>query len=233
MRRSWFLRISLAAVALAASGALRAAPPPRLELDWELTKDGATIAVIAQKYVQEGGRYELTEAWEGRGLFRLLGSAKRMSRGEVGADGLRPLEYSDQRSGRDPELARFDWQAKTVTYQYKGPPTTIPLPAHPRDRLQFLLQFAFSPPSGERIALDVIDGRGISDQVYKIEGHERFKTPAGEFDALKLVRRKDDGDRAEIWLAADRGYLPVRVLFVDRKGMRLDQVVTRIAAPAR
>jgi len=233
MRNACLLRTSLAVAALAASTALQAGPPPRLELDWELTKDGATIAVIAQKYAQEGDRYVLTEAWEGRGLFRLLGSAKRMSRGEVGPEGLRPVEYSDERSGRDPEQARFDWRAKTVTYQYKGPPTTIPLPANPRDRLQFLMQFAFSPPSGERVALDVIDGRGISDQVYKVEGRERFKTPAGEFDALKLVRRKDDGDRAEIWLAADRGYLPVRILIVDRKGMRLDQVVTRIVVPGR
>jgi hypothetical protein len=225
MRKSLLLLISL--VLLDA----QAAPPARLQLDWELKKDDSTIAAIVQKLEYGGGKYEIVEAWEGRGLYRLFGSAKRLSRGEVGAEGLRPLEYSDERSGRDTEHASFDWKAKTVTYQYKGPPTTIPLPPNPRDRLQFLLQFAFRPPRGEQVALDVIDGRGISDQIYRVEGRERFVTPAGEFDALKLVRRKEGNERAEIWLAADRDYLPVRVLIVDRKGTRLDQVLTRISGP--
>jgi hypothetical protein len=208
-----------------------AAPPGRLDLSWELSKDGSTIAVIQQKLEYGQGKYEITEAWEGRGFYRVMGHVKRLSRGEVGAEGLRPLEYSDERTGRDPERASFDWKAKTVTYQYKGSATTIPLPANPRDRLQFLLQFSFKPPRGEQVALDVIDGRGISDQIYQVEGRERFKTAAGEFDALKLVRRKEGNERAEIWLATDRDYLPVRILIVDKKGTRLDQVLTKISAP--
>ncbi len=225
MRKSSLLLISVAAFA----GVAAAAPPARLELAWELTKDGSPIAEIVQKLDYSRGQYEITEVWRGRGLYRLMGNIKRKSRGEVGAEGLRPAEYTDERSGRDTERASFDWKAKTVTYQYKGPATTIPLPPNPRDRLQFLLQFAFRPPRGEQVALDVIDGRGISDQVYRVEGRERFKTAAGEFDALKLVRRKEGGERAEIWLAADREYLPVRILIIDKKGARLDQVVTRIS----
>jgi hypothetical protein len=225
MRRSLLLLISVAGLVRAAE----AAPPATLQLAWELTKDGSPIAEIVQTLAHARGKYQITETWHGRGLYRLMGSVKRQSRGDVGAEGLRPAEYSDERSGRDPERATFDWKAKTVTYQYKGPATTIPLPPNPRDRLQFLLQFAFRPPRGDQVALDVIDGRGISDQVYRVEGREQFRTPAGDFDALKLVRRKEGSERAEIWLAADRGYLPVRILIIDKKGARLDQVVTRIS----
>lgn len=224
MRSFLFLLTSIAALA-------NAAPPARLEITYELTRDGSTVAEIVQNLEYGGGKYQLTEIWQGRGLFRLLGTARRNSRGDVGAEGLRPLEYTDERTGRDTERALFDWKAKTVTYQYKGPPTTTPMPPNARDRLQFLMQFAFKPPRGQQVVLDVIDGRGISDQIYQVEGRERFKTPAGEFDALKLVRRKENNERAEIWLAADRGYLPVRVLIVAKDGTRLDQVVTRISAP--
>lgn len=224
MRRSLLLLTSLAWLASAA-----AAPPPRLELAWVLTKDGTPIAEIVQTLDYSRGKYHITELWHGRGLYRLMGTIKRQSRGEVGAEGLRPAEYTDERSGRATERATFDWKAKTVTYQYKGPATTMALPPNPRDRLQFLLQFAFRPPRGERVALDVVDGRGISDQVYRVEGREHFKSAAGEFDALKLVRRKEGNERAEIWLAADREYLPVRILIIDKKGARLDQVVTRIS----
>jgi hypothetical protein len=222
-------RLLLLLISAGAAAAAQAAPPSTLELAWELTKDGATIAEIVQKLQHGAGKYQITEHWQGRGLYRLMGSVKRHSEGEVGADGLRPAQYSDERTGRDTERATFDWKAKTVTYQYKGPANTIPLPPNPRDRLQFLLQFAFKPPRGQQVMLDVIDGRGISDQVYEVEGRERFKTPAGEFDALKLVRRKEGSERAEIWLAADRDYLPVRILIIDKKGARLDQVLTRLS----
>ena len=213
------------------AAAANAAPPARLEIAYELTRDGSTVAEIVQNFEYDGGKYQLSETWQGRGLFRLLGNARRTSRGDVGADGLRPLEYTDERTGRETERASFDWKMKTVTYQYKGPPTTIPMPPNARDRLQFLLQFAFKPPRGQQVVLDVIDGRGISDQIYQVEGRERYKTPAGEFDALKLVRRKENNERAEIWLATDRSYLPVRILIVAKDGTRLDQVATRISPP--
>ena len=223
-------RLSLLLTSLAFAGAAFAAPPARVQLEWELRKDDSTIAAIVQKLEHGGGRYEIVEAWEGRGLYRLLGHAKRVSRGEVLPAGLRPLEYSDERSGRDPEQARFDWKAKTVTYQYKGPPATIALPAHATDELAGLFCFAFHAPP-DPVLQDVVNGRGVSDRVFRNEGREKYATPAGTFDAVKLVRRKDNGERAEIWLAADRDYLPVRVLVVDRKGARVDQVLTRIVAP--
>jgi hypothetical protein len=222
---------ALISVLLAYASPAAAAPPAHVELSYQVTRNGSLIADIDQSLDYDAHQYQLSEAWHGHGLFRLLGTARRTSRGEVGPDGLVPLEYSDERTGRSAERANFDWKAKTVTYQYKGAPTTIPLPANPRDRLQFLFQFSFKPPAGKQVALDVIDGRGISDQIYQLEGHERFKTAAGEFDALKLVRRKDNNERAEIWLAVDRNYLPVRILWITKDGERIDQVLTRIAAP--
>ena len=76
--------------------------------------------------------------------------------------------------------------------------------------------------------------RELSDRsyVYQAAGRERVKTPAGEFDALKLVKRRDNPqDRAtEIWLAADRNYIPVKVLIVDKDGTRIEQLAVRIAA---
>ena len=59
-----------------------------------------------------------------------------------------------------------------------------------------------------------------------------MKTPAGEFDALKLVKRRDKPeDRVtEIWLAVDKGYLPVRLLLVEKDGTRMDTLASKITA---
>jgi len=75
----------------------------------------------------------------------------------------------------------------------------------------------------------VVDARHISGQHYVPAGREQLKTPAGEFNVVKLVRSKPNGERAELWLAAEHSLIPVRILVVDEDGTQLDQVVTRIS----
>lgn len=220
--RNWlYLLISVTAFA-------QAAPPARLEITYEMTRNGAPLADIVHRFAYGNGTYQLTETWKGRGLYALYGRIKRSSHGAVTEQGLKPLEYFDERTGRDTERAIFDWAAKTVTVQYKGDPKTMPLPPHAHDRLAFFYEFAFNPPLGKQVALDVIDGRGVSDQLYQVEAGERLITRAGEFDTLKLVRRRGE-ERAELYLAKEHSLLPVRLLIVGKDGTRLDQVVTRIS----
>ena len=96
------------------------------------------------------------------------------------------------------------------------------------DRLAFAFDFAFAPPRKGEVAFDLFDGRGLSRHVYTVGERERVKTPAGEFDSLKVSRGTED-DRTDIWLAADLSYLPVRILVVEKNGTRYDQVATKIS----
>ena len=222
--RNWFWLL------ISAAAAVHAAPPERVELSFDVRHNGSSVAQVAHRLQHNGRVYELTETWSGTGLYALLGSARRTSRGTIAQDGLHPLEYRDERTGRRTARARFDWQAQTVTLQYKGDPRVVPLPPDASDRLAFLFDFAFSPPPAGEISFHLMDGRGKSRHVYTVDGRERLKTPAGEFDALKLVRHTDD-EVAELWLATERSYLPLRVRVTDKDGTRYDQVVTQISAP--
>jgi negative regulator of sigma E activity len=67
--------------------------------------------------------------------------------------------------------------------------------------------------------------------VFEVAGRERLAVPAGEFDALRLVKRDNDGRSMQIWLDATRSYLPLRVLVVHKDGTRVDQVATRFVPP--
>jgi hypothetical protein len=80
--------------------------------------------------------------------------------------------------------------------------------------------------------LSITDGKGISTSVYEPVGRETIKTPAGEFESLRMARRKNTPDdrSSEIWLAAKLGYVPVRILVVEKDGTRVDQVATRVSA---
>lgn len=225
--RSWFWLLTCSAL-LPPAGAL-ANPPARVEIAYEIARNGMTLAEVRHLLEHDGRIYQITETWKGRGLLALRGNATRTSRGIVSAKGLKPLEFTDERTGRDTARAKFDWQTNTLTMQYKGDPRTEPLPAHAHDRLAFLFDFAFAPPLGRQVAFDLLDGRGQSHHVYTVAGRERLETPLGKFDALKLTRT-NDGDRTDIWLAADRSYIPLRVLVTESDGTRYDQMATKISA---
>jgi hypothetical protein len=223
--RNWFL------VLISAAASAQAAPPLRLEIAYELARNGSKVAEVVERLEHNNGSYKLTESWRGKGLYLLRGEVKRSSRGLIGPEGLKPLAFSDQRTGRKPASASFDWSAKTLTLQYKGEPRTVPLPENAQDRLSYLLSFAFRPPPAGEFTVHLTDGRGISSHVYLLAGRERVSTPAGEFDTVKLVRRNGGDLSREMWLATEHSHLPVRVLIVDKDGTRFEQVATRISEP--
>jgi hypothetical protein len=224
MMRNWF---SLLISTVLWAGSAQALPPERVEITYEIARNGTALADMLHVIEHNGSTYQITESWKGRGILSLRGTAIRISRGMVTPDGLRPIEFIDQRSGRSTATAKFDWQAKTVTMQYGGEPRTEPLPAQAHDRLAFGFDFAFAPPRTGQVAFDLLDGRGLSRHVYTVGGRDRLTTPAGEFEVLKVIRGTED-DRTEIWLATNRSYLPVRILVVEKNGTTYDQVATKI-----
>src|SRR5438445_12097685 len=95
--RNWFLLlISVAALA-------QAAPPARVEIDYEVTRNGMALADIEHRFEHTGGAYQVTETWRGRGLLYLRGTIRRESRGAIPAPGLPPLADPDHRPGRHAE----------------------------------------------------------------------------------------------------------------------------------
>jgi hypothetical protein len=207
--RSLFIPI-LSSVALA----VEAAPPQRVEIVYDLVRNGTSMAEVTERLEHDQRQYRLEESWKGKGIFGLRGDARRSSRGSIAKDGLRPAEFEDRRAGRDPVRAEFDVKAPGPALEHQ-------------DRLSFIWNFVFFPPSGE-VTVRVADGKGISTHVYRAAGKERVRVPAGEFEALKVVRK---GDRlTELWLATDRSNLPVKIVLMEKDGTRYEQSAVRIAA---
>jgi hypothetical protein len=223
MMRNWsWLLLSVAGVAAAE-------PPPRIELTYTLTRNGSTMAEVTERLDYSAGNYQLVETWRGKGLYALLGDAKRVSQGTIEKGVLRPREFSDERTGRSTARAWFDWKAQTLTMQYQGEKAAEPLPPNAQDRLSFLFALSLAPGKSESVSYTIADGKGLSRHTYKLGGRERVQTPIGEFDAVKAARQGDDGESAELWLAAAYSYIPVRLLVVEKDGTRYEQLATRIS----
>jgi hypothetical protein len=227
--RSWLSLLLSALGALAWAGAPRAMPPERVELAYEIARNGLTIAEVAYVLEHDTRTYRITETTKGRGILALRGTIRRTSRGMISPQGLKPQEFVDERTGRSSARALFDWDKKIMTQQYKGEPRTEPLPARAHDRLAFIFDFAFAArPAGE-VAFNLFNGRGQSHHVYTAGPRGRVKTPLGELDALSFVRGSGD-ERTELWLAAD-SLLPVRIVVTAQDGTRYDQLATKISPP--
>jgi hypothetical protein len=222
--RRWLLLLTSVA------GLAQAAPPARIEVAYEMSRDGSVLADVVEVLEHGGGRYEITETTKGRGVYGMLGGMKRISRGLVDAAGVRPLEFIDERPGWRDSRAWFDWKTRTVTTQHKEVRRTLPMPPDAQDRLSFLLAFSLFPPRDRSVSYSVFDSKGLSSQLYRVAGQEKLKTPVGEFDTLKLVRARE-GESAEIWLAKQLGFFPVRVVVSYKDGKRLEQMAVRVSAP--
>ena len=225
--RSWWW--PLASLALSASAAAQPALPARVEIEYELKRNGSVMAEVVDRLEHANGSYQLSEHWKGKGIYAVMGKAKRTSAGTLSASGPRPTEYIDERSGRDTQRVSFDWKANTITRRYKGETRTEPVPLDTQDRLSFLLALTFASNNSGPLSFHVADGRGMSRHVYQVSGRERVATPAGEFDAVKVSRVNDGSNEvAELWFASERGHLPVRIVLVDKDGTRYEHLARRI-----
>lgn len=216
----------LAVLFLLCATAARAQLPAHVEIFYEVQRNGSAVAEISAALEQADGRYKLVEKWSGRSLYALLGKATRTSVGALGKFGVRPAEFTDERSGRDTARAWLDWTTNTMTMRYKGRTKSEAIPPNAQDRISFMLALAVAPAGAKTGDYHLVDGRGVSHHVYDFAGRENVQTPAGTFDAVKVVRGTPD-ERTEFWLATALGGLPVRMLAVE-KGTRWDQLATRI-----
>lgn len=224
MTRNW-LWLLLITVAVPT----RAEPLANIELTFSLTRNGSDMAEVTEKLQYSAGQYQLTEIWKGKGLYALMGQARRVSQGTIEQGTLKPREFFDERSGRDTARAWFDWKAQTLTMQYQGNKASEPLPPNAQDRLSFFFALSLVPGKADTVSYTIADGKGLSRHTYKIQGRERIKIPAGEFDAVKATRQGEGQESAELWLATSRNHIPVRLLVIEKDGTRYEQVAIRIS----
>ena len=227
MRSLWFL---LSSVVAAAASAAPATLQGKFEIEFEVTCEGTVVAEVVERLEISGSSYQMTETSKGKGMFALLGTAKRTSRGNIKDGILQPLEFADERTGRDTARAWFDYKTQTITMQHSGRKGSEEMPPNSQDRLSFMLQVTMMPGRAKYMKLSIFDGKGQSRHEYDVGGRERVKTPAGEFDAVKVTRRTEPGkkDSAHLWVSADFG-LPVKLVHVERDGKSCEHVAKRIS----
>ncbi|MGH8700874.1 MAG: DUF3108 domain-containing protein, partial [Burkholderiales bacterium] len=153
-----------------------------------------------------------------------------VSSGQLIASGLRPLHFESKRGDNDPRQARadFDWQAGQLALTHRGKTETLTLPPVTQDLLSSMYQFMFvAPDRSQRLEFSMTNGRKLDRYYYTVQPGVEIETPLGRMATVHLVRQhRPDENGAEVWLAPQHRYLPVKVLILEEDGARYEQVIT-------
>ncbi len=205
---------------LAALPALAASPtPPAFAAEYQLSRNGFRVA-----------RATITLAYPapGRYLYQSYTRPTRLvswfrddrlhesSRGLLSSSTLRPLEYHYALTGSDRERhadLRFDWPKAAVENTVAGHSWEMHIPPGTLDKLVVQLALMVDLYDGRTdLKFNIADGGKLKVYRFKVVGREQLTTPAGQFETVKVERRRSDNKRVtDLWCAPSLHYLPIKV----------------------
>lgn len=230
------MKALLAAALLAFAALAHAATPTEIRSQYQITAAGLKIATVVESYSRKGDRYTIESVTRAEGALKLFKdeTVTFLSEGLVGPSGLKPLKFA-QRQLKEPKRdveASFDWTRNVLVSNFGGKVREVPLPAETQDRLSLMYQFMNLSPGAAPLTIAMSNGRKVEHYKYRFVEEERVTTPAGTFDTLHYARVNEDPkeSHADVWLAKDRFNYPVRVVFDDPRGLRLEQSLVALQA---
>jgi hypothetical protein len=222
--------LALLTVLLAALAA-RAAPNV-VEAEYKIFKNGILIAYVTERFERKGETYRIDSTSVASGGLKMFVQDKVVmaAEGRFGPGGLQPLVYEDLRTNPgDSVRLTFDWAKHVLVTKRAGKEESEPLARGALDRLSFLYQFMWvNRPEGYKVEMS--GGRKLETFQFRKAGEPVLKTPAGTFETVHLerIRANDREDRAQIWLAKEKGNVPVRIWFESAAGIVLDQTIVEL-----
>lgn len=226
-----------AAILLALTGACGAAEfgaPQAISVSYEVFRNGRRVAVMNESFEANDGSYRIVSESRAVGLLALFERRplRLTSSGRLTAAGLRPQRFEGKRGDRDPRQVRadFDWQGKQLTIARDGKTDTLPLPPGTQDRLSLMYQFMFiAPGRSQGLEFSITNGRKLDQYRYTVHSGVEIDTPLGRMATVHFVKQhRPDQSGAEIWLAPQHRYLPIKMLILEEDGSRYEQVITTL-----
>ena len=224
-------RFALVAAVFASAAASAASQPTQIEAQYVVTTNGGiTIGRASEVFSRKGDSYSIRSETRSDGALKafLDDQITVESTGRVDKqEGLQPLQYTERRAkdGKRDLKNTFDWKINVMHTELRGEPSDYWFPPGVQDRISVMYQFVHMKELGETLVVPMADRRKVNTYTYKFVGQERTTTPAGDFDTRHYRRMTTDpkDTKVDVWLAKDRHNFPVRVIYDDPKGYKLEQ----------
>jgi hypothetical protein len=207
-----------------------AAPPREISAQYHLShKALGLIGRVEETYSRDGDRYSIRSVSRSEGALKVFVDDQIVleSTGRVNANGLQPQAFAQRRANttKGEVKATFDWDRNLMHSAYGGELAEVPVPRDTQDRISVMYQFMNLKLGEEPVTIPMSNGRKVEFYTYRFVDEVRLTTPAGEFDTLHFARvtTRPNESKAEVWLAKSHFNFPVRLVFDDSRGLRLEQ----------
>lgn len=215
-------------LSIAACPVASAAPdlPERFEATFRLEAAGTKVARTHWSLEPgTGGTYVSTSRTEPVGVFSLIRNEVRVERSEWTHEGnwLQPLAYRYSRTGRKAREIeiKFDWETNVAFHDSSGTTWRLPVPPGTMDKFNYIFAMMRDLSRGERrVEYTIADGgRQLKRYLLANIGEERIETALGTFDTTIMRRdREHSKRRTTLWCANALGFLPVKIVHLERDG---------------
>jgi len=230
---------SLALFLAFASSLAAAAPPHQVDAQYIVTTNGGiTIGRANETFTRKGDTYSIRSETRSEGVLKTFVDDQFTveSSGRVVKEGLKPLEYNERRAkdNRRDLKSTFDYKIDVMHTVMRDEPSDAWVPPGTQDRMSIMYQFGHMGELGDMLVIPMADRRRIKTYTWKLVGDERITTPAGEFDTRhyqRVIEQIIPGEKetkVDVWLAKARSNFPVRVIFDDPKGFKLEQTLVAL-----
>ena len=223
---------ALCAILFNVVGIANALPPPHIEIVFEVKMGGMKLGQGVDRITHDSKSYSITSQTIPKGLASLfLDEVIRKSEGEIVAKGLTPSAFSEiGNKKKGDSSALFDWSNKVVTLKTTQFETVVPFKERAADQaiLPYLNAFRENIINNEIIY--VTDGRRIKRYQYERLQDDTLTTSLGKLKVahFRKVVADDKERQFEFWLAHDHHLLPVKLMFVDKKGRTIESNVLKL-----
>lgn len=210
--------------------------PTDIAAEYRLVFTGLTIGHVSETYSRTGDTYAIRSVARSEGPLKLFvdDQITMQSSGRVVASGLQPLEFAQHRAktSKGAVQATFDWEHGVMHSTSGDDRSEVPLPDATQDRISVMYQFMNLKPGAGTVTMPMSNGKKVELYTYRFVDEEPLETPAGRFDTLHYERvvESPKESKAQVWLAKDRFNFPVRVVFDDPKGLRIEQILVGLRA---
>lgn len=192
-----------------------------------LSGSGVPFSIAADRTLERDGKRDGQDVWKMEIRARnILGSIRETTRFSWQDCTPQSTSYSYRRRGlgrtREASLD-MDREAGIAIANRDGrDPEEFEISDNTTDVLSQTLGLQCRLMRGERddIAIDVISERRRETMVYQVTGEENVRVPAGRFDAVRVIRvRDDDSDRQTLlWFAPELDYALIKMVQDDGDG---------------
>lgn len=207
--------------------------PPSVDLDYVVRANYSAMSLggtSSIKWTHNENEYTTQTSARANLMGQLLDTA---STGRIGAKGLQPSLFREKRRSKDETRTTFDQENRTLHFSDSG--ESLSFADGTQDQASIVWQLAsmaraqpgkFSP--GNKLTF-MVSGRNRIDQWdFMVIDEVTILTALGEIKTVHLMRTDRKGKTTEVWLAPDREWYPVRLVFFDKKGLRLEQIIKKI-----